>query len=286
MSNYASKVVELARAQLGYKETGVNITKYSAYFEGTDFYNGSKGNGTTWGVEWCDIFVDWCFCQAFGMEQARALLCQPKRSAGAGCMFSYGYFKKNNQVGKEARVGAQIFFSNTGREEDINHTGLVVGFDSSKVYTIEGNKNNKVSECSYSHADARIYGYGYPKYDAVELPKVDIKPNLTKIATDVINGKYGNGSERKRRLTEAGYNYEEVQNKVNELLKINKTPTVNKKTVNVSQGSRLNVRATPNGQIIGGLGRGAVVECISTTGPWVKIKYQNKEAYVYSAYLE
>lgn len=61
MSNYASKVVELARAQLGYKETGVNITKYSAYFEGTDFYNGSKGNGTTWGVEWCDIFVDWCF---------------------------------------------------------------------------------------------------------------------------------------------------------------------------------------------------------------------------------
>lgn len=39
------------------------------------------------------------------------------------------------------------------------------------------------------------------------------------IAAEVINGKWGNGEERKKRLTEAGYNYSAVQKLVNEMLK-------------------------------------------------------------------
>lgn len=38
------------------------------------------------------------------------------------------------------------------------------------------------------------------------------------IAKEVVAGKWGNGSERKERLAAAGYNYTEVQAKVNELL--------------------------------------------------------------------
>lgn len=284
MPNYASTVIELAKAQVGYKETKSNITKYAAEIDSTwpEFYNTKKQ-----GAEWCDIFFDWLMLKSFGFDTALKLTCQTKKSCGAGCKFSYGYYKKKKQVGKEARVGAQIFFSNAGTEDDINHTGIVIGFDSSKVYTIEGNKNNQVTECSYSHADKKIFGYGYPKYDEAELPKVEVKPDITKIATDVINGKYGNGAERKKKLTEAGYDYDEVQSKVNELLKL-KAPTkapVNKKTVNVSQGSVLNVRETPNGKIVGGLGRGSEVEYISEANGWTKIKYNGKEAYVFSAYL-
>ena len=37
-------------------------------------------------------------------------------------------------------------------------------------------------------------------------------------ALDVINGKYGNGEERKTRLTAAGYDYWAVQNLVNGLM--------------------------------------------------------------------
>ena len=44
------------------------------------------------------------------------------------------------------------------------------------------------------------------------------KKSVTEIAKEVIQGKWGNGSERKRRLTQAGYNYETIQKKVNELL--------------------------------------------------------------------
>ena len=43
--------------------------------------------------------------------------------------------------------------------------------------------------------------------------------DITKIAKEVIDGKWGNGEERKARLTKAGYNFTEVQNKVNELLR-------------------------------------------------------------------
>ena len=38
-------------------------------------------------------------------------------------------------------------------------------------------------------------------------------------ALDVMAGKYGNGEERRRRLTAAGYNYDAVQHLVNGLVK-------------------------------------------------------------------
>ena len=39
------------------------------------------------------------------------------------------------------------------------------------------------------------------------------------LAREVINGEWGNGDDRKRRLQAAGYDYTAVQNKVNELLR-------------------------------------------------------------------
>ena len=42
--------------------------------------------------------------------------------------------------------------------------------------------------------------------------------SIREIAKEVINGDWGNGSERKRRLTEAGYNYNEVQREVSRII--------------------------------------------------------------------
>lgn len=44
------------------------------------------------------------------------------------------------------------------------------------------------------------------------------KKSISDIAKEVRNGKWGNGSERKKRLTEAGYNYDEVQKEVNRIV--------------------------------------------------------------------
>ena len=41
--------------------------------------------------------------------------------------------------------------------------------------------------------------------------------NLMKVAYDVMDGKYGNGAERKAKLEAAGYDYETVQRLVNGL---------------------------------------------------------------------
>ena len=41
---------------------------------------------------------------------------------------------------------------------------------------------------------------------------------IEEIAYRVINGEYGNGDERKKRLREEGYNYALVQNEVNKIL--------------------------------------------------------------------
>ncbi len=45
------------------------------------------------------------------------------------------------------------------------------------------------------------------------------KKSVDEVAKEVIAGKWGNGADRKTRLEKAGYNYNEVQARVNELLK-------------------------------------------------------------------
>lgn len=56
-----------------------------------------------------------------------------------------------------------------------------------------------------------------------ELTKYDIRPymekSLDEIAKEVINGLWGNGSERKQRLRAAGFNPAMVQARVNEIVK-------------------------------------------------------------------
>ena len=46
-----------------------------------------------------------------------------------------------------------------------------------------------------------------------------VQKSVDEIAREVIQGKWGNGSERKEKLTAAGYDYIAIQKRVNELLK-------------------------------------------------------------------
>ena len=46
---------------------------------------------------------------------------------------------------------------------------------------------------------------------------MNLKPNQV-VAQEILDGKWGNGSERRERLTQAGYNYEKVQSIVNALV--------------------------------------------------------------------
>lgn len=55
---------------------------------------------------------------------------------------------------------------------------------------------------------------GYSK----EIVPSEVKKTVDELAREVINGKWGNGQERKDKLAAAGYSYGDVQKRVNEIL--------------------------------------------------------------------
>ena len=175
---YASAVLAIAAAEIGYHEKksnsqldnptanagSANYTKYARDFDEKypKWYNGKKN-----GFAWCDMFVDWCMLTAFGYADALRLLCQPERSAGAGCTYSLMYYEKQSRYhAKDPKPGDQIFFSTAHSKSNVSHTGLVEKVDGSKVYTIEGNTSDQVAHRSYYLSDSYIVGYGRPAYDA------------------------------------------------------------------------------------------------------------------------
>lgn len=55
-------------------------------------------------------------------------------------------------------------------------------------------------------------------------PTQPVKKSNEEIANEVINGAWGNGEDRKKRLTDAGYNYDAVQKVVNQKMAAKKKP--------------------------------------------------------------
>ena len=63
---------------------------------------------------------------------------------------------------------------------------------------------------------------GFKKTEKTE-DKIEKKKSVDEIAKEVIEGKWANGAARKAKLKAAGYDYDEVQRRVNELLAEKKT---------------------------------------------------------------
>lgn len=65
----------------------------------------------------------------------------------------------------------------------------------------------------------RIQGLYNRRVKEQTLFNTPVENDLLSVAKDVIAGKYGNGAMRRLRLEKAGYNYREVQDLVNKLLR-------------------------------------------------------------------
>lgn len=193
MSCYVNKVIEIAKAEIGYLEKASNSNldskmlnvgrnNYTKYARDLDnipgFYNGRKN-----GYPWCDVFLDHCFVKAYGVDNAKRLLCQPNKSLGAGCQYSMNYYKTKGQLKTTPKIGDQIFFKSSSGE--VYHTGLVYNVDKTYVYTIEGNTSSAsgvvdngggVFAKKYMLGYDRIAGYGRPAYDVEPDAK---SPNVT-----------------------------------------------------------------------------------------------------------
>lgn len=231
-----NKVLHIALNEVGYCEKSKQ-----AYINNPQvLYHKTQGAGsenyTKYGAEmrrlypqtmdfpaaWCDCFVDWCMVQAYGTQAAKEILCG---NFDDYTVNSCKYYERAKRLDNTPTIGAQVFFTKNGRSSGCYHTGLVYDVDANYFYTVEGNTSNSsavvanggcVAKKKYSIKNYRNKVlFGHPRYDYNN--KQALK-SIDEIAQEVIALKWGNGKERERRLTEAGYNYQEVRKRVNEIL--------------------------------------------------------------------
>lgn len=106
-----------------------------------------------------------------------------------------------------------------------DHVGIVTYVNKSSGYMeiVEGNYSDAVKKRTISINGRYIRGFIAPKYidGKVDIVKEENnKPNksIETVAREAIAGKWGNNQERKKNLEAKGYNYDEVQKKINEIL--------------------------------------------------------------------
>lgn len=97
-----------------------------------------------------------------------------------------------------------------------DHIGIIENVTKSGIITvIEGNIHDSVDRRKISVNGRYIRGF-IKSADIVY--KIKKKLSTKKVVADVIQGKYGVGNDRKRRLELEGYDYKEIQTKVNKEL--------------------------------------------------------------------
>ena len=117
-----NKVVEIARAQIGYVEKPVNQTTYGEWF-------GLNG------VPWCGIGVSWVFFMA---GKPLGNIGFPK--GFAGCQTAVTYFKKHGKIVETPQEGDIVFFA-FKKAGVYNHCGIYEAPSAQEGYflSIEGN---------------------------------------------------------------------------------------------------------------------------------------------------
>lgn len=143
------KMLEVARAQVGYREGDNNATKYGAWY-GLDRQ------------PWCAMFVAWCAAQAGVLEGTI-----PKMAYVPDMVAFYrllGRYRSRDAY--QPKVGDLIFFGSS------SHVGIVDDVATDEVITIEGNTsasgNSSNGDGVYrrrrKRTDSWIMGYAIPDY--------------------------------------------------------------------------------------------------------------------------
>lgn len=148
---------------------------------------------------------------------------------GMKCGSSWKGKSVNLATKEEYSIGTLTSIKANFRAYDNDVEGIAGYYDFIKMKRYANLRNAKdyVQYAQYLKADGwatsstyvntlinTVKRYNLQTYD-VSFPKT-----VHDLALEVIDKKWGNGEERKRRLTEAGYNYEEIQAEVNRILKV------------------------------------------------------------------
>lgn len=138
----AKDIIDVAIGEIGYKESGTNLTKYGKWF-------GMNG------AAWCHMFVSWCAAQA---DEKSAVAQTASCSNGLQWFKDKGKFKSKGKY--TPKRGDIMYLTSSGA----SHVAIVEYVEGSNVHTVEGNYSNKVARVTRSLSDKQITGYGVPSY--------------------------------------------------------------------------------------------------------------------------
>ena len=118
--------------------------------------------------------------------------------------------------------------------------------DTDNAEDMEQPSEDEIIENSKNNVNKRSDKLSITRGGNLKSRTVDVKP-VEEIAKEVSNGKYGNGIERKENLEALGYNYEEVQKKVDTFMSTKPTQQSNNtKTFNSRISSNKIIPAYPH----------------------------------------
>jgi|GEM_PF-6063629 len=145
-------IIGFAKTQTGYTEKGNDGTYFGAWF-------GMKNQ------PWCAMFVCWSASKAGVSTSVIPRIANADRSWAKKQKV---YYKSKQWGGNYTpKSGDLIYFSWSVRDY-ADHIGMVTGTGKvngvTHIYTIEGNKSNKVKTGSYAYNSKYILGYASPKY--------------------------------------------------------------------------------------------------------------------------
>lgn len=213
----ADRVIELARSQIGVTEYPPNSNNviYNTFYYGHPVQdNVPKGSK----YPWCVTFIQWLY------KSEPTLIMKT-----ASCSTLLNWCKKNGMIVDKPQIGDLCFMKfDDDPRYPAGHIGIVDKAKGAKdVYNIEGNTSEKGSQDNggavlRKHRTGKcIVAFARPKYSNAQgtLTNITNHKSNEEIAKEVIQGKWGMANDRRQRLSNAGYNYQEIQKLVNRILK-------------------------------------------------------------------
>lgn len=207
------QILNRARAEVGVTEypPNSNKVKYNTW------YYGREVSGPDY--KWCLAYIQWVFKDS-GLLPSKTV----------SCSALYNEFKKRGQIVTDPLPGDLVFYKWSNSKYPCEHIGLYeVASGNNAFYDFEGNTSINSNDNGGAvmrrlrYRDKTVVAFARPKYvnAPTQTQTTDNKPKKTidEVAREVIKGKWGSGASRRKALTEAGYNYAEVQNRVNQILK-------------------------------------------------------------------
>lgn len=159
------KVVDTARAEVGYHEGANNYTKYADDPNVIKLYGSSKQN-----LAWCGTFANWVYMKAFGYSIGSRLT----YGGSAACANAAQLYKNNGAFVRTPQLADQAFYYASG---GINHTGIVVDIQDRAFYAVEGNYSDKVSIVRRNIYGSDVAGFGRPNWSIVSNESLNTVPN-------------------------------------------------------------------------------------------------------------